>query len=145
MLVGGPVSSALAFLVSEYHWRREIPLFFPDGELERDGVLRVPIRVRLLLTFLLTSILPLHADDDPRSPTRAALRASQCRRVAATSCARDLFLVAITGVASSVMALLVARFINRPVQALRDRDGAGRRSATSRRACPCAAPTSSAS
>ena len=31
----------------------------------------------------------------------------------------DLFLVAITGVASSVMALLVARFINRPVQALR--------------------------
>ena len=47
VLVGGPTTSALAFLVSEYHWRREIPLFFPDGELERDGVLRVPILVRL--------------------------------------------------------------------------------------------------
>src|SRR5262245_54670504 len=58
-LVGGPVGSALAFLVSEYHWRREIPLFFPEGNLERTGVLRVPVRVRLILTFLLTSILPL--------------------------------------------------------------------------------------
>ena len=45
--------------MSEYHWRREIPLFFPDGHLERAGVLRLPIRVRLLVTFLLTSILPL--------------------------------------------------------------------------------------
>src|SRR5262249_9376496 len=57
VLVGGPVASALAFLVSEYHWRREIPLFFPDGDLEHTGVLRLPIRVRLLVTFLLTSIL----------------------------------------------------------------------------------------
>ena len=71
VLVGGPVASALAFLLSEYHWRREIPLFFPDGVLERDGVLRVPIRVRLFLTFLLTSILPRFASEphkEPRAP-----------------------------------------------------------------------------
>jgi len=59
VLVGGPTTSALAFLVSEYHWRREIPLFYPDGDLEREGVLRVPILVRLTATFFLTSILPM--------------------------------------------------------------------------------------
>jgi HAMP domain-containing protein len=118
VLVGGPVSSALAFLVSEYHWRREIPLFFPDGVLERDGVLRVPIRVRLFLTFLLTSILPLMLMTILDLRLGRRMRASQADAWHDLVRA-DLFLVAITGVASSVMALLVARFINRPVQALR--------------------------
>jgi adenylate cyclase len=118
VLVGGPVSSALAFLVSEYHWRREIPLFFPDGVLERDGVLRVPIRVRLFLTFLLTSILPLMLMTILDLRLGARMRTTQADAWRDLVRA-DLFLVAITGVASSVMALLVARFINRPVQALR--------------------------
>jgi len=117
VLVGGPVSSAISFLVSEYHWRREIPLFFPDGRLERAGVLRVPVRIRLLFTFLLTSILPMLlmvlldlrlGKRFPRDP------------IAWSDLVRaDLYLLAITGVASSIMAMLVARFINRPVQALR--------------------------
>jgi adenylate cyclase len=118
VLVGGPLSSALAFLVSEYHWRREIPFFFPDGVLERSGVLRVPIRVRLLLTFLLTSILPLLLMTVLDLRLGARLRASQADAWRDLVRA-DLFLLAITGVASSIMALLVARFINRPVQALR--------------------------
>src|SRR5262249_10898791 len=59
VVVGGPLASAVAFRVSESHWRPETPLFFPDGVPERPGVLRLPIRVRLLVTFLLTSILPL--------------------------------------------------------------------------------------
>jgi len=79
-------------------------------------VLRLPIRMRLLVTFLLTSILPLllmivvDLALEQRLPGWAwqdLMRA-------------QLFLVAITGVASTMMAMLVARFINRPVQALRD-------------------------
>ena len=118
VLVGGPVASALAFLVSEYHWRREIPLFFPDGDLERTGVLRLPIRVRLLVTFLLTSILPLLLT--------IMLDLSLKRRVPETLAGvwlefvrAQLFLVGITAVASTTMAFLVARFIHRPIQALR--------------------------
>jgi class 3 adenylate cyclase len=117
VLVGGPVASALAFLVSEYHWRREIPLFFPDGNLERAGVLRVPVRVRLILTFLLTSILPLLLMVllDLRLRERFPAEAAAWRDLVRA----DLYLVAISGVASSIMAVLAARFINRPVQALR--------------------------
>jgi adenylate cyclase len=117
-LVGGPVTSALAFLVGEFHWRRQIPLFFPDGKLEREGVLRVPIRVRLAATFLLTSVLPLLL----MLFVDLAVEVRWSHRLAPVWDAvvrAQLYLVAITTLASTVMAFLVARFINRPVQALR--------------------------
>jgi adenylate cyclase len=116
VLVGGPVAAALTFLLAEYHWRREIPVFFPDGDLERAGVLRLPIQMRLLATFLLTSILPLLLMIVGDLALEERLPGWAWRDLMRT----QLFLVGITGVASSIMALLVARFINRPVQALRD-------------------------
>src|SRR2546428_141620 len=58
VFVGGPVASALSFLVAEYYSRRDVPLFFPAGRIERSGVLRVPILVRLGATFFITSVLP---------------------------------------------------------------------------------------
>ncbi len=118
VLVGGPVTSALAFLVGEYHWRREIPLFFPDGRLEQTGVLRLPIQVRLAVTFLLTSILPLllmiMVDLTLEWRLAPGMQPHWNALVRA-----QVFLLIITWIASSVMALLVARFINRPVQPLR--------------------------
>jgi len=71
VFVGGPVASALAFLVAEYYSRRDVPLFFPAGRIERSGVLRVPILVRLGATFLVTSVLPAGqrlSNDAPQPP-----------------------------------------------------------------------------
>src|SRR6266404_3352547 len=59
VLVGGPITTALAFLLSEFHWRQEIPVFFPYGRIDRDGAFRVPILLRLGGTFLMTSVMPL--------------------------------------------------------------------------------------
>ena len=122
VFIGGPVSSALAFLASEYYARREIPVFYPDGRIPRRGVLRVPIRARLAATFLITAVLPPmlmmmvgfelehrvggELPDELRPLWIALLRT-------------QTYIVGATGVASLVMALLVARVINRPVQALR--------------------------
>src|SRR5262249_25063535 len=50
-LLGAPVASAITFLVAEFSWRRRIPRFFPDGRIDRQGVLRVPILARLTVTF----------------------------------------------------------------------------------------------
>jgi adenylate cyclase len=122
VLVGGPTTSALAFLVSEYHWRREIPLFYPDGDLERQGVLRVPILVRLTATFFLTSILPMLVM--LTTLLSLELRLGQVvpdpmRAVWENLVRSQLYVVLATLSASTGMALLVARFINRPIQALR--------------------------
>jgi class 3 adenylate cyclase len=122
VMVGGPTTSAMAFLVSEYHWRREIPLFYPDGELEREGVVRVPIIVRLTATFFLTSVMPLLVmlTTVLSLEIRAGAELSgTVRHVWENLLRSQVYVVIATLSASAGMALLVARFINRPIQALR--------------------------
>lgn len=122
VIVAGPVTSAMSFLVSEFYWRRQIPLFFPDGRVDRRGVLRIPIRVRMGATFLVTAVFPLMlmltVDLNVARrlwgelPPELAVLWGKFMRT-------QTFIVSVSLVASMAMALLAARFINRPVQALR--------------------------
>jgi adenylate cyclase len=118
VFVGGPITSALAFLLSEFHWRQEIPVFFPYGRIERAGAFRVPILLRLAGTFLVTSVMPivlmLMADLTLVRRLGPAISAD-----VRTLLRAQLYIVAATGVTSLAMVFLVARFINRPIQALR--------------------------
>lgn len=120
-LVGGPVASALSFLMAEYQWRRAIPLFFPEGKLDRGGVLRVPILARLGVTFLVTAFLPpalmLLADLSIAVRFGGSLPAD-LRPLWDGLVRTQLYIVVVTGLGSLAMAWLVARMINRPVQAL---------------------------
>jgi adenylate cyclase len=117
-----PMTSAIAFLVSEFLWRRRIPLFFPDGHLERTGVFRIPILVRMVATFLVTAVLPLlfmlMVDLSLEHRFGRALPAAM-QDLWSGFLRIHVFIVLVTLVASVVMALLAARFINHPVQALR--------------------------
>src|SRR5205814_1407151 len=98
-------------------------LFRPLQEwLERSGVLRVPILVRLGATFFVTSVLP------PLLMMMVSLSLvrrfggelpEEMRPLWMQLLHTQAYIVVATGGASFVMALLVARFINRPVQALR--------------------------
>ena len=122
VLVAGPLTAALTFLASEFYLRRQVPIFFPDGRIERHGVLRVPILVRLGGTFAVTSILPLALMMivDFGIARRYGVPASGDGSFVWEHLVRAQgFVALVTGVASLVMAWLVARFINRPVQALR--------------------------
>lgn len=122
VFVGGPVTSALAFLLSEFHWRQEIPLFFPDGRIERSGALRVPVQVRLGATFFITSALPLIlmlALDLSLEHRFGPALPVEVRPLWIVFLRAQVFIVLASGITSVAMALLVARFINRPVQTLR--------------------------
>jgi adenylate cyclase len=58
--VGGIVTAAIVFFSIENRWRQELPRFFPAGDLSAvRGVPRLPVRTRLLVVFLLTSVGPL--------------------------------------------------------------------------------------
>jgi adenylate cyclase len=58
--VGGVVTAAIVFFSVESRWRQELPRFFPTGDLSAvRGVPRLPVRARLLVVFVLTSIGPL--------------------------------------------------------------------------------------
>src|SRR5439155_871433 len=117
-----PLQDLVVFVVAEYYSRRDVPLFFPAGRLERSGVLRVPILVRLGATFLVTSVLP------PLLMMMVSLSLvrrfggelpEEIRPLWMQLLRTQAYIVLATGGFSFVMALLVARFINRPVQALR--------------------------
>lgn len=121
-LIGGPVASTLSFLVAEFYWRRRIPLFFPHGRLDRDGVFRVPVLVRLGATFLVTAVLPpflMLLVSVNLSRRVGAELPEEVRPLWMTLLRTQAFIVGVTGVVSLAMAALVARFVNRPVQALR--------------------------
>src|SRR2546427_5350424 len=58
--VAGTVTAALIFFAVEHQWRRVLPAFFPGGDLSAvPGVLRLRVRVRLLVIFLVLSVIPL--------------------------------------------------------------------------------------
>ena len=58
--VAGSVTAALVFFAVEHQWRRVLPAFFPGGDLgEVSGVLRLRVRTRLLVIFVMLSVIPL--------------------------------------------------------------------------------------
>ncbi len=58
--VAGSVSTAFVFLVTERQWRRAMPHFFPRGDVSGvTGAVRLSVRMRLLVIFLLISVIPL--------------------------------------------------------------------------------------
>src|SRR2546422_6525921 len=58
--VGGVVTAIIVFFSIENRWRHELPQLFPAGDLSSvRGVPRLPVRARLLVVFLLTSVGPL--------------------------------------------------------------------------------------
>jgi len=59
-VIAGGVTVALIFFASEHQWRRQLPRFFPAGDLSAvGGVPRLAVRVRLLAIFLLVGVVPL--------------------------------------------------------------------------------------
>ena len=59
LFVSGTLVSVFIFLSTERLWRRRLPTLFPAGDLEATGAPRLRVRTRLVVLFLLMSILPM--------------------------------------------------------------------------------------
>ena len=58
--IGGSITTIFAFFSSERVWRQEIIRFFPTGELSRvKGAIKLNVKTRLVIVFLLISLVPL--------------------------------------------------------------------------------------
>ena len=121
LVVSGTLVSAYIFLVTEHHWRLRLPTLLPGGNLTGTGALRVPVRTRLLMIFLLMSVMPI-AVQAVATLVRAntLLGADQQAHEAIV---RNLVLVqvllAVTGLAVSVrLASFVANSVAGPLRQL---------------------------
>lgn len=57
--VAGSFVTAIVFFGSEHVWRSELPRFFPRGDLSAARVPRLRVRTRMMVVFLLLSLMPL--------------------------------------------------------------------------------------
>jgi adenylate cyclase len=121
--IGGTVVTALLFFAAEHQWRRTLPSFFPEGDLSAvRGAPRLPVRVRLLVMFLLAGVLPLVL-----LGVLAATRAAAILRVdpaTAAGLVRGMlgliaFLLAVGVATAGGLALFVSRSVAGPLAALR--------------------------
>ncbi|MGD9301004.1 MAG: SpoIIE family protein phosphatase [Desulfobacterales bacterium] len=58
--IAGIVTCAIVFFTVEFHCRKILPYFFPEGGLmHTPGVFRLKLRIRMLIIFGLASLLPI--------------------------------------------------------------------------------------
>ncbi len=59
IFVSGTVVTVYIFLATERVWREHIPQLFPDGNLAAANAPRLQVRTRLVILFMLMSVLPM--------------------------------------------------------------------------------------
>lgn len=120
-VVSGTLVSAYIFLVTEHYWRRRLPTLLPGGNLSGTGALRLPVRTRLLVLFLLLSVMPIAVQSVAMLVRANALLGAD--EQAHESIVRNLVLVqvvlAVTGLAVSIrLAGFVANSVAGPLRQL---------------------------
>src|SRR2546428_8201163 len=111
--VAGTVTAALIFFAVEHQWRRVLPAFFPGGDLSAvPGVLRLRVRVRLLVIFLVLSVIPLSLLGVLAYTRAAALPGvdpTAAPRIVANMLVFIVFIVTVGTLAAGGLSLFLAR------------------------------------
>jgi class 3 adenylate cyclase len=118
--VGGTITSVFVFFSSERVWRMEIPRFFPEGELGGvKGALKLSVRTRLLIVFLMISLVPLILIGGGSYARASALLAAESmggQQIVSNLMKMVLFFV-VVGVGVSVgLSVLVSQSVSKPLQ-----------------------------
>jgi len=121
--VAGSVTAVLVFFAVEHQWRRVLPAFFPAGDLgDVAGVFRLRVRFRLLVIFVMLSVIPLSLLGVLAYTRAAALpgvEASAAPRIVENMLAFIVFIVAVGALAAIGLSLYVAGSVAGPLDQLR--------------------------
>ncbi len=110
VFVAGLMVAVFIFLATERIWRERLPMLFPDGNLAETGATRLRVRTRLIVLFLLMSILPMTVLSVATLVRAAALRTADAQ--AGELILQNLIVVQfVLGGAGVVMAVLVAGYV----------------------------------
>ena len=121
-VIAGFAATAFIFFAAERQWRRHLPDFFPEGGLTGlRGVPRLPVRVRLLIMFLMISVIPVAVLGVlARNRAREALAATAAGAdaIMANMLVSVVFLAVAAIAVSIVLALSVSRSVAEPLAQL---------------------------
>src|SRR5215510_14554847 len=117
--VAGTVTAALVFFAVEHQWRTVLSAFFPGGDLSAvAGVLRLRVRVRLLVIFVMLSVIPLSLLGMLTYTRAAALPGvdpAAAPRIVDNMLAFIVFIVAVGALAAIGLSLYVAGSVAGPL------------------------------
>ncbi len=114
IFVSGTMVTVFIFLATERLWRERLPLLFPDGDLAGTGALRLRVRTRLVVLFLLTGIMPMAVLSLATLVRANALRTADAE--AAEIILQNLIVVqSVLATGGVLAALLLARFVSSSV------------------------------
>jgi adenylate cyclase len=119
--VAGPFVIAIVFLGAERLMRALLPTLVPDGELGAVRVLRLGVRTRMLVAFLLLGLLPLTVLSMAALTRADALRSADASTAEAIlrNLNRVVVVLGLGGVTVSVaLALLIAASVAQPLRDL---------------------------
>jgi adenylate cyclase len=120
--VAGTVTSTFSFLSAERRWRRVLPAFVTAGGIARaPKVARLSVRARLLIVFVVISVLPVSVLGVVAYTRAAALVGAD--PALASSLVRDVFVLIVfvmaVGIAAAViLAVSVSQSVAEPLGAL---------------------------
>jgi adenylate cyclase len=121
--VAGTVTAALVFFAVEHQWRTVLPAFFPGGDLSAvPGVLRLRVRTRLLVIFVMLSVIPLSLLGVLAYTRAAALPGmdpATAPQIVENMLAFIVFIVAVGTLAAIGLSLYVAGSVAGPLGQLR--------------------------
>jgi len=110
VVVSGTLVSVFIFLATEHHWRQRLPHLLPDGNLAATGAPRLPVRTRLLVLFLLISVMPMAVQSVATLVRANALLGADVQ--AHDAIVRNLVLVQVVlAVAGLLLAVRLASFV----------------------------------
>jgi adenylate cyclase len=110
VFVAGLMVAVFVFLASERLWRERLPMLFPNGDLAGTGAARLRVRTRLIVLFLLMSILPMTVLSVATLVRASAMRAADAET--AELILQNLVVVQfVLGGAGVLMAVLVAGYV----------------------------------
>jgi adenylate cyclase len=117
--IGGAVATTIVYFGTDLIWRRQIPTFFPEGNLSGVRAFRLLVRRRLLLAFALVGgLTPTLLVILSQVRTRAVLDAENPQAILDNLLLVQVFVLVVGLTAGVITAVLVARAIVGPLRTL---------------------------
>ena len=118
--IGGSITGLVIYLVGESVWRKVLPRFFPRGDLSQvRGAFRLDVKTRLVVVFLMVSLIPLLILSVSAYTKASALLttdSSSGHAIIATLLIQILFIASSGGLAALFLSLIVSKSVSDPIQ-----------------------------
>jgi len=118
--IGGSITVLFVYFSTESLWRKELPKFFPEGGLSQvRGTFRLSVKARLLVVFLMISLIPLTVlgvSAYYRASVLLSADPAMGGQIISGLLAQIIFITAIGVVASLLLSLIVSKSVSAPLK-----------------------------